>query len=113
MVQIDSTHHYPLTHHLFSRHEIQELQAIERDMQQIDTPVAFTGLHELSTETVQAFATWSTQVMNGIGALSSDTIAAAQVSRQAALDALDALRQALARHPPGSCHADPIVCKLK
>ena len=46
---------------------IQELQALERDLQQIETPVAFTGLQDFSTETVQAFATWSSQVMDAIG----------------------------------------------
>jgi hypothetical protein len=76
---------------------IHELQTIERDLQHIETPVAFTGLHELSTETVQAFAAWSTQVMNAIGAPSADTIVAAQESRKAALNALDTLRRALAR----------------
>ncbi len=76
---------------------IQELQTLERDLQQIEAPVALNGLHELSIETMHAFATWSTQVMGAIGAPSADTIDAAQTSRQAALDALDILRQALAR----------------
>jgi hypothetical protein len=74
---------------------IQQLQALERDLQQIETPAAFTRLQELSTETVQAFATWSSQVMDAIGTPTPDTIAAAQTSRQSALAALDSLRQAL------------------
>ena len=36
-----------------AEHVIQDLQALERDLQQIETPVALTGLQELSTETVQ------------------------------------------------------------
>jgi hypothetical protein len=76
---------------------IQDLQALERDLKQIAPPVAFTGLQELSTETVQAFAIWSTQVMDAIGAPTSDTIAAAQTSRQSALATLDTLRQTLAQ----------------
>jgi hypothetical protein len=74
---------------------IQDLQALERDLQQIETPVAFTGLQELSTETVQTFATWSSQAMDAIGAPTSDTIATTQVSRQSALTALATLRQTL------------------
>ena len=62
---------------------IQELQAIERDMQQIEAPVAFTGLHTLAIETVQAFADWTTQVTDTIGAPTSDSIIAAQAARQA------------------------------
>jgi hypothetical protein len=80
-----------------AEHVVQDLQTLERDLQQIETPVAFTGLHELFTDTVQAFAAWSTQVMDAIGAPSADKIVAAQESRKAALDALDTLRQALAR----------------
>jgi hypothetical protein len=76
---------------------IRELQALERDLQQIETPVALTGLQELSTETVQAFATWSSQVIDAIGAPTSDTIAAVQVSRQTALITLETLRQTLAQ----------------
>ena len=74
---------------------IQELQALERDLQQIEPPVALTGLQELSTATLQAFATWSTQVMDTIATPDSDAITAAQASRQSALAALDSLRQAL------------------
>jgi hypothetical protein len=80
-----------------AEHIIQELHAIERDMQQIETPVAFTGFHTLAIETVQAFASWSTQVANTIGAPTSDSIIAAQAARQAALITLNNLRQALAR----------------
>jgi hypothetical protein len=76
---------------------IQELQRLERDLQQIETPVALIGLQGLSSETVQAFTTWSTQGMNVIGAPSADAIATAQDSRTAALNALDTLRRALAR----------------
>ncbi len=76
---------------------IQELQMLERDLQQIETPVALIGLQGLSSETVQAFAAWSTQGMNVIGAPSADAIATAQDSRTAALNALDTLRRALAR----------------
>ena len=76
---------------------IQELQALERDLQQIETPVAFTGLQDIATETVQAFAAWSSQVMDAIGAPTSETIAAAQVSRQTALVTLETLRQTLAQ----------------
>lgn len=75
----------------------QELQALERDLQQIETPVALTGLHELSTETVQAFIAWSSQVMDAIGAPTSETIAAVQMSRQSTIVALDTLRQTLAQ----------------
>jgi len=75
----------------------QDLQALERDLQQIETPVAFTGLQGIAAETVQAFATWSSQVMDAIGAPTSDTIAAAQVSRQTALVTLGTLRQTLAQ----------------
>ncbi len=80
-----------------AEHVIQELQAIERDMQQIETPVALTGLHTLAIEMVQGFASWSTQVTDTIGAPTSDSIAAAQAARQAALITLENLRQALAR----------------
>jgi hypothetical protein len=76
---------------------IQELQALERDLQQIETPVAFHGLQDIAAETVQAFAAWSTQVMDAIGAPTSETIAAAQMSRQSALIALETLRQTLAQ----------------
>ncbi len=76
---------------------IQEWQMLERDLQQIETPVALIGLQGLSSETVQAFAAWSTQGMNVIGAPSADAIATAQDSRTAALNALDTLRRALAR----------------
>jgi hypothetical protein len=78
---------------------IQELQALERDLQQIETPVAFTRLQELSTETVQTFATWSSQVMDAIGAPTPDTIATAQASRQTALLTLETLRQTLTQQP--------------
>jgi len=74
---------------------IQELQALERDLQQIETPVAFTRLQELSSETVQSFATWSSQVMDAIGTPTPDTIATAQASRQTALLTLETLRQTL------------------
>jgi hypothetical protein len=74
---------------------IQDLQALERDLQQIETPVAFTGLQDMATETVQAFAAWSSHVMDAIGAPTSDTIAAAQGSRQSALTTLETLRQTL------------------
>jgi hypothetical protein len=80
-----------------AEHVIQQLQALERDLQQIETPVASTGLQSIATETVQAFAAWSTQVMNAIGAPTTDTIAAAQMSRQSALATLDTLRQSLAQ----------------
>ena len=73
----------------------QELLALERDVQQIETPVALTGLHTLSAETVQAFAAWSTQVMDAIGAPTSETIAAVQGSRQTALITLETLHQTL------------------
>ncbi len=76
---------------------IQALQAIDRDTQQIETPAAFTRLHAIAVEAVQGFAHWSTQVMDTIGAPTSDSIAAAQTAREAALIALDNLRQALAR----------------
>jgi hypothetical protein len=76
---------------------IQDLQILERDLQQIEPPVALTGLLALSTETVQAFATWSAQVMDALGAPTPDTIVAAQVSRQPALAALATLRQTLAQ----------------
>jgi hypothetical protein len=76
---------------------IQELEALERDLQQIEPPVALTGLQELSTATLQAFASWSTQVMDTIATPTSDAITAAQTSRQSALAALDSLRQALTR----------------
>jgi hypothetical protein len=79
-----------------AEHVIHELQAIERDMHQIETPAAFTGLHALAIEAVQGFAHWSTQVTDTIGAPTSDSIAAAQAARQAALIALENLRQALA-----------------
>ncbi len=75
----------------------QELHALERDLQQIETPVALTGLHALSAETVQAFAAWSSQVMDAIGAPTSETIAAVQGLRQTALIALETLRQTLAQ----------------
>jgi hypothetical protein len=74
---------------------IQELQALERDLQQIEPPVVLIGLQELSTATLQAFATWSTQVMNTIATPTSDAITAAQTSRQSALAALATLRQTL------------------
>ncbi len=76
---------------------IQELQALERDLQQIETPVALTRLQELSTETVQAFTTWSAQVIDAIGAPTSDALAAVQTSRQSALATLDTLHQTLAQ----------------
>jgi hypothetical protein len=76
---------------------IQDLQALERDLQQIEPPVALTGLQDIAAEAVQAFATWSTQVMDAMGAPTSETIAAAQVSRQTALGTLGMLRQALAQ----------------
>ena len=75
----------------------QELQVLERDLQQIETPAALTGLHELSAETVQAFAAWSSQAMDAMGAPTSETIAAVQMSRQSAIVALDTLRQTLAQ----------------
>jgi hypothetical protein len=74
---------------------IQQLQTLERDVQQIETPVAFVGLQDRATETVQAFATWSTHVMDVIGAPTSDSIAAAQASRQTALITIETLHQAL------------------
>lgn len=80
-----------------AEHIIQELQAIERDMQQIETPTAFIGLHSLAIETMQGFAHWSTQVTDTIGAPTSDSITAAQAARQSALITLENLRQALAR----------------
>jgi hypothetical protein len=78
---------------------IQDLQALERDLQQIETPVAFTGLQDIVAETVQAFAAWSTQAMDAIGAPTSETIAAVQVSRETALISLETLRQTLAQQP--------------
>jgi hypothetical protein len=78
-----------------AEHVIQDLQALERDLQQIETPVAFMGLQDIATETMQVFAAWSSQVMDAIGAPTSETIAAAQVSRQSALTALETLRQTL------------------
>jgi hypothetical protein len=99
-----STFHTPASQpsNLFDRaqaaeHVIQQLQALERDLQQIEMPVAFTGLHGLATDTVHLFATWATQVTDAIGAPTSDTITAAQVSRQTALLTLETLRKALAR----------------
>lgn len=80
-----------------AEHVIQQLQALERDLQQVETPAAFNGLQGIATETVQAFTAWSAQVTDAIGAPTSDTIAAAQVSRQTAMITLEALRQALAR----------------
>jgi hypothetical protein len=74
---------------------IQDLQALEHDLQQIETPVAFIGLQGIAVEVVQTFAAWSTQVMNAIGAPTSETIAAAQMSRQSALVATETLRQTL------------------
>ncbi len=76
---------------------IQDLQMLERDLQQIETPVAFNGLQEIFTETVQTFATWSSQVMDAIGAPTPDTIAATQATRQAALMTLNNLRRSVAR----------------
>jgi len=72
---------------------IQDLQALERDLQQIETPVAFTGLQDMATETVQTFAAWSSHVMDAIGAPTSEAIAAVQVSRRSALTTLETLRQ--------------------
>jgi hypothetical protein len=80
-----------------AEHVIQDLQALERDLQQIETPMAFTGLQDIATETVQSFAAWSSQVMDAMGAPTSDTIAAVQVSRQTALVTLGTLRQTLAQ----------------
>jgi hypothetical protein len=80
-----------------AEHIIQELQAIERDVQQVEIPVAFTGLQTLAIETVNGFADWSTQVADTIGAPTSDSIVAAQAARQTALITLENLRQALAR----------------
>jgi hypothetical protein len=74
---------------------IQEIQALECDLQQIETPVALTGLQDIAAETVESFAAWSAQMMDVIGAPTSDTIAAAQVSRKTALTALETLRQTL------------------
>lgn len=75
----------------------QELQALDRDLQQIETPVALTGLHALSAETVQASAAWSSHVMDAIGAPTPETIAAVQGSRQTALITFETLRQTLAQ----------------
>jgi hypothetical protein len=74
---------------------IQDLQALERELQQIETPVAFTGLQDIAAETVQTFAAWSSHVMDAIGAPTSETVAAEQVSRQSALTTLETLRQTL------------------
>jgi hypothetical protein len=82
-----------------AEHAIQELQALKRDLEQIETPVALTGLQDIAAETVQSFAAWSAQVMDVIGAPTSETIAAAQVSRRTALTTLEALRQTLAQQP--------------
>lgn len=76
---------------------IQQLRELERDLQQIETPVAFNGLQEISSETVQTFAAWSSQVMDAIGAPTPDTITATQAARQAALMSLNNLRRAVAR----------------
>ena len=76
---------------------VRDLQTLERDMQQIETPVAFTGIHISATETVQEFEYWSTQVLDTIGAPTSDSITAAEAARQAALMTLNHLRQAMAR----------------
>jgi hypothetical protein len=78
-----------------AEHVIQELQALERDLQHVETPVAFTGLQDMAAETVQAFSIWSSHVMDAIGAPTSETIAAAQVSRKTALTTLEVLRQTL------------------
>ncbi len=80
-----------------AEHVIQDLQVLERDLQQIETPAAFNGLQAIATETVQAFVAWSARVTDAIGAPTSDTLATAQVSRETALTSLDTLRQALAR----------------
>ncbi len=80
-----------------AEHINQELQGIERDLQQIETPVALAGLHALAIETVQGFTSWSSHVTDTIGAPTSDSIAAAQAARQAASITLKNLRQALAR----------------
>ncbi len=80
-----------------AEHTIQDLQVIQRDLQQIETPAAFNGLQAIATETVQAFVAWSARVTDAIGAPTSDTLAAAQVSRQTALITLETLRQTLAQ----------------
>ncbi len=80
-----------------AEHTIQDLQVIERDLQQIEMPAAFNGLQAIATETVHAFVAWSAQVTDAIGAPTSDTLATAQVSRKTALTSLDTLRRALAR----------------
>lgn len=80
-----------------AEHIIQDLQAIDHDLQQIEPPVALTGLHTLAKETVEGFASWASQVTDTIGPSTSDSIAAAQAARQAASITLENLRQALAR----------------
>jgi hypothetical protein len=80
-----------------AEHILQDLQALGRDLQQIETPVAFNGLQDIAAETVQAFAAWSSQVLDAMGAPTPDTTAMAQVSRQTALVAFGTLRQALAQ----------------
>jgi hypothetical protein len=74
---------------------ILDLQAIDVELQQIETPPALSGLHTLASDALQAYARWSAALLDHIGAPSADSIAAFQAARDEALSALAAFKAAL------------------
>jgi hypothetical protein len=74
---------------------IADLQALDAERQQIETPPALSGLHTLASDALQAYARWSAALLDHIGAPSADSINAFQAARDEALSALAAFKDAL------------------
>jgi hypothetical protein len=74
---------------------IADLQAIDVELQQIETPPALSGLHSLAIDTLQAYARWSAALLDHIGAPSVDSITAFQAARDEALSTLAEFKGAL------------------
>jgi hypothetical protein len=84
---------------------VRELQAIDTEQQRIEIPAALSGLHTLAQTALQTTARWAAALLDDIGAPSPANQAAVESERQAALAALTAFRDALAR--PGTGDTEP------
>ena len=74
---------------------MRDLQAIDTEIQRIEVPATFVGLHEVASNTIQDVALWSSTVLAAIGAPSPSNLAAIEPAHQTASAALMTLRRSI------------------
>jgi len=74
---------------------MRDLQAIDAELQRLEVPAMFTGLHEIAAATLHDVAQWSNAVLAALGAPSPDNLAAIEPAHQTARSAMTTLQRAI------------------